>query len=397
MTEIPGEETCVDMVDVKQEKDVIASCTIEPVVKTELVEVGTEADGKQLNITNTHNQSVTVKKPMAPSGIKRKFAPVIAKNVKVKKLSPGEAMLRCFNIFNIPTKKIFQMSKKPSIPWEKKKVRRPPPGLIPIEGQSKPNGQTDQNGSWEGQANDSGEVILSGAPTFDLFTKFSEAGILSSHESAEISEKSLSLTPNMKVFRCTICNYITNRTNNLNRHYNSMHKTLVSPEECCEIVFYTRADLTKHNKICHPDSKFPCQYPGCQGYVFDRKALLKRHVLAVHLKDKPFLCPLCTYGSSHKSNLDRHIKTIHGIDPTQDPNAASALSVPSAGVLEGQNLDSVEDFRYVGLMMDRSEDINNSLYEEDQGLVTVKEEEDLIEEKPFIDIIPHEDQKTIHI
>ena len=57
----------------------------------------------------------------------------------------------------------------------------------------------------------------------------------------------------------------------------------------------------------------------------------------------------------------------------------------------------MEDFRYVGLMMDRSEDINNSLYEADQGLVPVKEEEDIMEEKPFIDIIPHEDQKTLHI
>jgi len=277
---------------------------------------------------------------------------------------PGEAMLRCFQTFNIPVRKKTPHSPKHKNKFIKKSSKRPPPGLIPLQPPKKaslqplnkaspssqpPNKASLNDEAWEGQANDCGEVILSALGTPEWSSPASVGSWLADQSTQP--SKGIQLTPAMKVLRCDICNYVTNRTNNLNRHYNSMHLTLTQPEECCDVVFCTRADLTKHTRLCHPDSKFPCQYPGCKGYVFDRKALLKRHVLAVHLKDKPFLCPECHYGSSHKSNLDRHMKTIHGMDPSINALAASALNASPAGILEGKNLESVEDF--IKLMMEK--------------------------------------------
>lgn len=41
-----------------------------------------------------------------------------------------------------------------------------------------------------------------------------------------------------------------------------------------------------------------------------RRALLKRH-MSVHNGLKDYVCSLCAYASSHKSNLDRHIQRVH--------------------------------------------------------------------------------------
>jgi len=350
-----SQETITNGVTVKQEEESILEPSLvynqDSDVKQEHQDIKTEVDESFSFVQN--QPAISMRQQLVAPKRKNKVA-VTVKTLKpsssvqggLSPLSPGEAMLRCFQTFNIPVRKTLPQPSQPKHKnkFSKKSTKRPPPGLIPLQPPPNTPSPSLNDEAWEGQANNG---IISALP----HAKWPAPSSLGGHWMTDGLD-GITLTPEMKVLRCDICNYVTNRTNNLNRHYNSMHVTLVQPEECCDVVFYTRADLTKHTRLCHPDSKFPCQYPGCQGYVFDRKALLKRHVLAVHLKDKPFLCPMCQYGSSHKSNLDRHMKTKHGMDPAMNAAAASALNASPAGILEGKNLESVDDF--LKLMMERA-------------------------------------------
>lgn len=106
-----------------------------------------------------------------------------------------------------------------------------------------------------------------------------------------------------KVFPCPQCRYTTDRRNNLKRHMLTMHQTCSKTLECCGILFATKASLREHAMIFHYHG-YTCYYCGRR---FCRKALLKRH-LSVHNGQKDFVCSVCDYATSHKSNLERHRK-----------------------------------------------------------------------------------------
>ncbi|ESP04947.1 hypothetical protein LOTGIDRAFT_97874, partial [Lottia gigantea] len=106
-----------------------------------------------------------------------------------------------------------------------------------------------------------------------------------------------------KVFPCSQCRYTTDRRNNLKRHMLTMHQASSKLLECCGILFTTKASLREHAMIFHYHG-YTCFYCGRR---FCRKALLKRH-LSVHNGQKDFVCTVCDYATSHKSNLERHRK-----------------------------------------------------------------------------------------
>ncbi|CAL1535853.1 unnamed protein product, partial [Lymnaea stagnalis] len=106
-----------------------------------------------------------------------------------------------------------------------------------------------------------------------------------------------------KLFPCPQCRYTTDRRNNLKRHMLTMHQTSSKMLECCGILFSTKASLREHAVIFHYHG-YTCYFCGRR---FCRKALLKRH-LSVHNGQKDFVCNVCDYATSHKSNLERHRK-----------------------------------------------------------------------------------------
>lgn len=112
-----------------------------------------------------------------------------------------------------------------------------------------------------------------------------------------------------KVFPCPQCRYTTDRRNNLKRHMLTMHQTCSKLLECCGIFFSTKASLREHAMVFHYHG-YTCFYCGRR---FCRKALLKRH-LSVHNGQKDFVCSVCDYATSHKSNLERHRKVHARID-----------------------------------------------------------------------------------
>ncbi|XP_063884955.1 zinc finger and BTB domain-containing protein 49-like isoform X1 [Scylla paramamosain] len=80
-----------------------------------------------------------------------------------------------------------------------------------------------------------------------------------------------------------------------------------------------------------PWREWRCSYPDC-GYVTDRESWLRQHVRK-HTGEKPFACPLCTFRSAQKGNVNVHIRRVHygGVMPvSSDPPPAATTSVAAS-------------------------------------------------------------------
>lgn len=154
---------------------------------------------------------------------------------------------------------------------------------------------------------------ISGAPLnlsveSSLTSKYTGAEISSNIKNNNVNfaeNMSQQISIGRKLFPCPQCRYTTDRRNNLKRHMLTMHQTCAKLLECCGILFNTKASLREHAMIFHYHG-YTCFYCGRR---FCRKALLKRH-LSVHNGQKDFVCSICDYATSHKSNLERH-RRVH--------------------------------------------------------------------------------------
>lgn len=157
-----------------------------------------------------------------------------------------------------------------------------------------------------------------------------------------------------KVFPCPQCRYTTDRRNNLKRHMLTMHQTCSKTLECCGIVFATKASLREHAMIFHYHG-YTCFYCGRR---FCRKALLKRH-LSVHNGQKDYVCPLCDYATSHKSNLERHRK-VH-CRPDEDKPCDDSDLVDDDMTLTWRSERSTDDNNNQTSALSSSEDENEEI------------------------------------
>jgi uncharacterized Zn-finger protein len=77
---------------------------------------------------------------------------------------------------------------------------------------------------------------------------------------------------------------------------------------CCNRGFSKLYNMRVHREIHNKDRIIPyiCTVTDCRK-AFSRKNDYKRHVSAVHMKERPFHCAICNTSFARKGTLDRHV------------------------------------------------------------------------------------------
>lgn len=117
--------------------------------------------------------------------------------------------------------------------------------------------------------------------------------------------------PEIKLTRCTKCNYDCPYDSDMETHMSRAHKNKNTTHECdrCNKIYATKSNLKQHTNTVHNKIKnFNCDQ--CDK-SYKRKGGLKRHIEGFHDKIKNYECDKCNYICSDRNSLKLHIKSIH--------------------------------------------------------------------------------------
>ncbi|KAK2185357.1 hypothetical protein NP493_239g05012 [Ridgeia piscesae] len=82
-----------------------------------------------------------------------------------------------------------------------------------------------------------------------------------------------------------------------------------------------------------------CDYPGCMKTFRDWRHL-KRH-RTIHTGEKPLACGLCTYSCRHRSSMNWHMKSKHGLAKTKTNGNRTVYVDGDGNIVDGSTVDHV--------------------------------------------------------
>lgn len=117
-----------------------------------------------------------------------------------------------------------------------------------------------------------------------------------------------------KRFACSLCDYRTDRKENLNKHASSVHmdeKPFECPTPGCGYRSSYRRSIAHHVLRVHSGVRaFACDCTGCSFRGISKGEVL-RHVQRVHQKTKRAFCHLCDFAAFDKFHLRQHVECVH--------------------------------------------------------------------------------------
>lgn len=115
------------------------------------------------------------------------------------------------------------------------------------------------------------------------------------------------------IWTCPHCGaLVRGKKGNLNRHVANMHEKLrlfKCVEPGCERKFQTKSNLARHEKSVHKDRRYSCT--ACPRSFKSEQDIVKHVAIAHSSEAKPCACEMCGGCFGRRSELNRHMATVH--------------------------------------------------------------------------------------
>lgn len=141
-----------------------------------------------------------------------------------------------------------------------------------------------------------------------------------------------------KTYVCCLCTEEDTVTftkfSELTKHIRNIHPD--PPRECdeCGKRFRSLKSLKTHmrsHQVTMADRMlYSCDFNGCDARYVQRSGLLA-HTKAKHTRVSQFACEICSFRSSYKSSLRKHINLKHSTNNNDDGTARSAKNISNVG------------------------------------------------------------------